>query len=108
MSGVSVRLRFFLDPDLFLMDAAVGLVVVDAQQALAVRIRASPALGGCLQRFCHVCSFRGDLLHTGFGERGDSETSGRTVLLPGYHKSPQTLQSFPRVLDNFSYLEHVR
>lgn len=107
-SGVSVRLRFFLAPDKFLMDATVGFVVIDAQQALAVGKRASPAFGGCLQCFCHRYSFRGDSLHTDFGEQGNSEMSGRMLLLSGYHKFPQTLHPFPRVLDNFSSLERLR
>ena len=105
-----MRLRFFLAPDEFLMDATVGFVVIDAQQAFAVGKRASPAFGGCLQCFCHRYSFRGDSLHTDFGEQGDSETSGPDgmFLLSGYHKSPQTLHPFPRVLDNFSSLEGLR
>ena len=64
-SDVSVSLGFFFGEDLFQMDAAVGLVVIDTQQALAVLKLASPTLGGRLQCFCHEYSFRGDFHRTG-------------------------------------------
>ncbi len=61
--------------------------------------------GDVFSAFATGTPYRGDSLHTSFGEQGNSETSGRIFLLPAYHKTPQTLQSFPRVLDNLSYLE---
>jgi hypothetical protein len=46
--------------ELIPMDMAVRLVVVDTQQAFAVRKGTFPALRRSLQRFCHCYSFIGE------------------------------------------------
>ncbi len=94
VSGVSVRLGFFLDTDLFLMDAAVGLVVIDAQQALAVRKRASPAFGGCLQCFCHGYSLLRGFPPQWFRETGEFRNIGpgfSATSIPQNSPNPATI-----------------
>jgi len=60
---VFVPVGLFFGADLFLMDPAIRLVVVDAQHLPAVWILASSAFGGCFQRFFHGYSLHMDFPH---------------------------------------------
>ncbi|MHC4988849.1 MAG: hypothetical protein ACYTFX_10210 [Planctomycetota bacterium] len=76
------------------MDAAVRLVIVDTQQAIAVGEIASSTCGGCFQFFCHEHSFRGNFPHRSQtdGQFRTAATGLTTLLL--YHRFVQTVQTF--------------
>jgi hypothetical protein len=69
---VSVRLGFLSCQDLFLMNAAIGVMVIDAQQSGAIWKLAPSALSRYFQFFCH-----------GFLWRAFARISIRRTDIPG-------------------------
>lgn len=90
---MSVGFTFFFRQDLFLMDAAVHLVVIDAQQAAAIRKLASSALSRCLQHFCHGYPLSG-VSHAGIRRTDIPERQGPNFKHSVYHSFLDILQLF--------------
>lgn len=76
---MSVGLLFFFGEDLFQMDLAIGLVIIDTQYILAAHILASSSFGEGFQCFFHGYSFRRDFLRTGTWQSANSEPSGPDI-----------------------------
>jgi hypothetical protein len=60
---VAVGFRLFVGGDLFEMDVAIRLMVIDTQYTLAIGKFAFPAFEGGFQNFSHGYSFRGNFPH---------------------------------------------
>lgn len=73
------------------MEAAVGLVVIDTQYAIAVRELAFPAFSGCFQCFIgHGTPFTRKFPNRCLADKSFGIIADRIFMLPVYHSFAQT------------------